>query len=416
MSQALFAAIRSGNVKRVTDALATGADPNARNKSGTTALAAALTHESFALAEALIAAGADVNVPDGDGLRPLDLAILYCGPRAVQHLVDQGAEVNYIRSDGDPAIIAAAGPGDSKLVEIFLAAGADPNTPRAIDGLSVADIHVICAQSRDIPAGMKRQSAKILDLLRAAGATIRTMDEIEAIKDAQYRRTAAEEGADELPPDPAPDEVKRFAAAAKSAAFLAVLDELSALCKSPPKHYRPAQYGLHRDADGVYLCRFDRAKLRAHFGKAKGDVGELLSDLGARVLARGFYLVQNTDVEGENDRLLLPTVDPFAVVCAHVVTTNGAVDEDELLAGLRKVYALAPFVVTDCGHDRIGASYLHTISRKKSEAIDQILNEICEIEDDFDEDEFEADGHASAEELRKAAEEDRRAGFYLWWD
>jgi uncharacterized protein len=193
MSRELFAALRTGKVRAITAALAAGADPNARNKSGTTALEAALAHESPALAEALIAAGADANAPDGDGLRPLDFAVLYCGPAAVRLLIDRGAAVNYVRADGDPALMAAAGAGDVRLVELFLAAGADPNTPRDIDGLTVADIHVIAAQSQDIPAGMRRSSRRILDVLAAAGATVRTLDEIEAIKDARYRRAAAGE-------------------------------------------------------------------------------------------------------------------------------------------------------------------------------------------------------------------------------
>ncbi len=418
MSRALFAAIRAGKIAGVMDALAEGADPNARDRTGLSALAAALTKDSIALIAALIAAGADVNAVGGDGLRPLDFAMLYCGHRAAKLLIDRGAEVDYIRTDGDPGLMAAAGTGEAKLVELFLAAGANPNTSRAIDGLSVADIQVIANRSQDAPAGMKRSSRRILDSLAAAGATVRTIEEIESLKDARRRQGTAVGIADrdDFPPDPALNEIKRFQAVAESAAFRATLDELAVLCHSPPTKYQPTDYPMHEDVDPVFACRFDKSKLLAHLGKANGKFAELLADIEDKVLARGFYLVQNTDIEGDNVRLLLPTADPIAVVYGHEVNTNGGVGLDELAAGLRKVYALAPFVVTDCGHDTIAGSYLQPVAPRTSAAIQEILNGICPAADDFDYDELDPDECPTAEELKCAAVEDRLDGFFLWWD
>src|SRR5262249_54570654 len=133
------------------------------------------------VARVLTDAGADVNAIDEDGLRPLDVAILYAGGAAVRLLIDRGAEVNYVRPDGDTGLMAAGGFGSVALVEMFLAAGADPNVPRALDGLTIADINVICAQSSDGGAGMRKSSRQLLGVLAAAGAKIRTMAEIEAI-------------------------------------------------------------------------------------------------------------------------------------------------------------------------------------------------------------------------------------------
>lgn len=406
MSRQLFAAIRAGRIAAVMDALAGGADPNARDRSGMTALNAALTRESVAIADALIAAGADANAADGDGLRPLDFAMLYGGHRAAKLLIDRGAEVDYVRTDGDPALMAAAGAGDVKLVEMFLAAGANPNTPRAIDGLSVADIQVIAAQSADAPAGMKRSSRRILDVLAAAGATVRTIDQIEAIKDAQRRDTAVQvEDAKAVPLDPAIHKVRRFRTLAKSAVFQAMLNELAALCERPPGVYRPTELRMHQDADAIYECRFDRQKLLARFGKADGKMSELLVDLEDLVLTRGFYLLQNTDIEGDHVRLLFPTSDPFAVIYAHGVNTNGGVDLNELLSELRKVYALVHFVVTDCGHDTIAGSYLREVTDEQLNGIGEILDRLCPTGNETDD-----------EYLSSAADDTSRSGFYLWWD
>jgi ankyrin repeat protein len=190
MSRQLFKAIRSGRVLPVRKALAEGADPNARLvKSGITALSESLTCGHVEIARALVEAGAEVNAPDGDGCRPLDVALLYAGRPAVKLLIDRGAEVNYIADDGNTGLMAAAGFGDVALVEMFLAAGADPNVPREIDGLTVADIQVCTINSQDAPAGMRKSSQRILDVLAARGATVHSMHEIELIQDARWRAT-----------------------------------------------------------------------------------------------------------------------------------------------------------------------------------------------------------------------------------
>jgi ankyrin repeat protein len=188
MSRQLLKAIRSGKILPVRAALAGGADPNAAQfKSGLTPLSEALTLGHVDVAQALIDAGADVNAPDGDACRPLDVALLYAGRAAVRLLIERGAEVNYVRDDGDTGLMAAGGFGDVTLVEMFLAAGADPNVARAIDGLTVADIQVCVINSQDAPAGMRKSSRRILDVLAARGVTVRSLEQIEAIKDAQWR-------------------------------------------------------------------------------------------------------------------------------------------------------------------------------------------------------------------------------------
>jgi Ankyrin repeats (many copies) len=67
---ALFAAIRSGDAAAVQQALANGADKNAK-MSGTPAITLCVQSGKLDLVQLLAAAGADVNAPDAQGTTPL---------------------------------------------------------------------------------------------------------------------------------------------------------------------------------------------------------------------------------------------------------------------------------------------------------------------------------------------------------
>jgi hypothetical protein len=211
--------------------------------------------------------------------------------------------------------------------------------------------------------------------------------------------------------DPALKIVQGFDKSAQSAEFQNVLQEIAALCKTAPKPYRANNYPLHFEASPVFQCNFDPKKLQTHFGQPKGKSPELLEKLAEQIRKKGFYLVTNTDISSKTTRLLLPTNDPFAVVYAHDVSSNGLMDLDEIVAGLRKIYKLAAFYITDCGHDTISGSFLKTVKGTKEDRINEILNEICPCEDFMDEfgDEFEED------EIEED-EESGMEGFFLWWD
>jgi ankyrin repeat protein len=87
--------------------LAAGADPNARDKSGVTALHRAVRTRSADAVQTLLAGGAGVNLPNKQGSTPLHLAVQDTGrggaglPRArdeqvkiVAVLIDAGAQLN----------------------------------------------------------------------------------------------------------------------------------------------------------------------------------------------------------------------------------------------------------------------------------------------------------------------------------
>jgi hypothetical protein len=67
---ALFAAIRSADAAAVQQALASGADKNAKSN-GTPAITLSVQSGKLNLVQLLAGAGADVNAPDAQGITPL---------------------------------------------------------------------------------------------------------------------------------------------------------------------------------------------------------------------------------------------------------------------------------------------------------------------------------------------------------
>jgi ankyrin repeat protein len=67
---ALFAAIRSADAAAVRQALASGADKNAKSN-GTPAITLSVQSGKLNLVQLLAGAGADVNAPDAQGITPL---------------------------------------------------------------------------------------------------------------------------------------------------------------------------------------------------------------------------------------------------------------------------------------------------------------------------------------------------------
>ncbi|MDP7135553.1 MAG: ankyrin repeat domain-containing protein, partial [Planctomycetota bacterium] len=69
----MLSAIKEGNIEAVKQAIAAGADVNAKAKGGSTPLHAATDKGHKEIAEILIANGADVNAKDDNsGSTPLD--------------------------------------------------------------------------------------------------------------------------------------------------------------------------------------------------------------------------------------------------------------------------------------------------------------------------------------------------------
>ena len=118
-------AAEAGDAEAVHSMLAAGADPNAAQGDGTTALHWAAYRDDDRLAESLLAAGADVNAANRYGLRPISLACTNRNARLVNLLLDAGADPNAVVEGGETVLMTAARSGSLGAVKALLAAGAE---------------------------------------------------------------------------------------------------------------------------------------------------------------------------------------------------------------------------------------------------------------------------------------------------
>jgi ankyrin repeat protein len=130
MSQHLLQAAEGGDAARVRELLAAGADPEARDAEGASALMLAAHGGHLDAVRALIDAGADVNAADARGFGALARAVhnpdLDRGfPDVVKALIDAGANVEAPIGYGVRPLMLAAAYGETAVVETLLDAGAD---------------------------------------------------------------------------------------------------------------------------------------------------------------------------------------------------------------------------------------------------------------------------------------------------
>src|SRR5215475_5916501 len=124
----LMHAAAFGNSQTLKLLLDGGADVNAHNDFGATALLWAARNPDKA--RLLIERGADVNAQSKQGRTPLMIASLRRGGSAVVGLMlAKGADVNLKDSRNFTALALAANAGDAETVNLLLAKGADPNIP-----------------------------------------------------------------------------------------------------------------------------------------------------------------------------------------------------------------------------------------------------------------------------------------------
>lgn len=112
--------------------LENGADVNAHNNQGTTALTYAAVKGKAEVVEALLIAGANPNARDNDTETVLMWAAAVGHTSIIQRLLQAGAEVNSQTDNGGTALRWAVKYGHLKTVRALLVAGADANAPNVI--------------------------------------------------------------------------------------------------------------------------------------------------------------------------------------------------------------------------------------------------------------------------------------------
>ena len=134
----LFSAATAGKVAMVNVVLKAGADPNAKDENGMTALrdVAWTGKNQVNVMKRLIAAKADVNLVADDGWTPL-IQAMYAEPAEAvpmaQVLLQAGADASIVNGEGNSALMLAADRDIPALIPALVKGGADINE-RGHDG------------------------------------------------------------------------------------------------------------------------------------------------------------------------------------------------------------------------------------------------------------------------------------------
>jgi hypothetical protein len=129
-AQLVGAAFR-GDAEAVTALLAQGANPDAPDSRGLSALRAAGLSGHLAATRALLQAGADPNRRDSDGGMALFTAADDGYIEVAQELIAYGADVHVQDETGTTALMVAAAGGWTEMVEFLIGEGADVNATDA---------------------------------------------------------------------------------------------------------------------------------------------------------------------------------------------------------------------------------------------------------------------------------------------
>lgn len=126
---ALMIAAQAGHAEAVAALLVAGADPNAVDKGGVTALGKAAVLGHVDIVRRLAEAGADPFALDKNGASPLVACVKQNATEGIRVLLDLGADVHApILADGATILMYAVSlPASRPVIATLLAAGADPN-------------------------------------------------------------------------------------------------------------------------------------------------------------------------------------------------------------------------------------------------------------------------------------------------
>lgn len=121
----LIEAVRARDRAAVATLLAQGADVNARQPDGATALHWAVHRDDLDTVRQLLAAGGDAGAANDYGATPVWLAATNGNAAAVAALLDAGADPNAALESGETVLMAAARTGAPAAIAALLDAGAD---------------------------------------------------------------------------------------------------------------------------------------------------------------------------------------------------------------------------------------------------------------------------------------------------
>src|SRR5690606_36221286 len=154
----LIDSIRGGELDQAQLLLERGADANAAEANGTTALHWAVNRGDRELVAALIKAGADVNARNASGASAMSEAALLGDTQLLSLLLEAGADVESPNADGMTALMVVSRSNNVDAAKLLLAHGAEVNAREAWKG-----------QSAVVWAAAQSQPVMLAVLLKAGG-------------------------------------------------------------------------------------------------------------------------------------------------------------------------------------------------------------------------------------------------------
>jgi ankyrin repeat protein len=156
---ALMTCTRVGDLETTTLLLDRGADVRAKDERGWTALNESVWNNHLQLATILLDKGADPNAADNAGWTPLIQAAWKGQTEAVSLLIARGAEINTRDTFGKTAFMRAVEMGHRDVASLLLDKGTDVNAAQA-DGWT------------PVMAAVTRQDREMVAFLRKSGAAM----------------------------------------------------------------------------------------------------------------------------------------------------------------------------------------------------------------------------------------------------
>jgi ankyrin repeat protein len=177
----LIQAAEKDDIQAVQTLLASGAEVNAANTYGVTALMMAAQNGHTDIVKVLLEAKADVNTKDTFAGTALMVATVKGHTKIVEALLEKGADVNAENTIGTTALWVAAYNGHVEVVKLLLESKADVNIQRTTDGatalMMAAEkgqteiVNILLESNADVNVQRKTNGVTVLMMAAEKGQT-----------------------------------------------------------------------------------------------------------------------------------------------------------------------------------------------------------------------------------------------------
>ena len=151
-------AVMRGDLAAVRTLLQKGADVDAPQVDGATALHWAVYRDDAVAVDLLLRSGAKPGAANRAGATPLSMAALYGNPQVVDRLLKGGADAKATGPNGETMVMYAARNGNPAVLRLLIEAGADVNAKEPLRGTTA------------LMWAVEQRNAAAVETLLAAGA------------------------------------------------------------------------------------------------------------------------------------------------------------------------------------------------------------------------------------------------------